>query len=70
MIINWVDRFRVSSLDILKPCKRVQKKTLDKRDNKLKNMLIEDSSVDTSAELVKKLEDEILCSIRKLYFIV
>ncbi|WP_455099984.1 hypothetical protein [Peptostreptococcus stomatis] len=43
---------------------------MDKRDNKLKNMLIEDSSVDTSAELVKKLEDEILCSIRKLYFIV
>ncbi len=33
-------------------------------------MLIEDSSVDTSAELVKKLEDEILCSIRKLGFIL
>lgn len=33
-------------------------------------MLIEDSSVDTSAELVKKLEDEISCSIRKLGFIV
>ena len=70
MIINWVDRFCVSSLDALKQCKRVQKKTLDKRDNKLKNMLIEDSSVDTSAELVKKLEDEVLCSIRKLSFIV
>ena len=70
MIINWVDRFCVSSLDTLKACKRVQKKTLDKRDNKLKIILIEDSSVDTSAELVKKLEDEILCSIRKLGFIV
>ncbi|MBF1049979.1 hypothetical protein [Peptostreptococcus sp.] len=70
MIINWVNRFCVSSLDALKPYKRVQKKTLDKRDNKLKNMLIEDSSVDTSAELVKKLEDEISCSIRKLGFIV
>ena len=60
MIANWVNRFRVAGPDALRPHKKGRKKTLDKSDKKSKILPSEKSSVDTSAEHVKELEDELL----------
>ena len=60
MIANWVNRFRAAGPDVLRPHKKGRKKTLDKSDKKSKILPSEKSSVDTSAEHVKELEDELL----------
>ena len=59
MIVNWVKRFRVAGPDALKPHKKGRRKTLEKPEKKSSALPIE-SPVDTSAEHVKELEDELL----------
>ena len=59
MITNWVNRFRAAGPDALRPHKKGRKKTLDKSKN-TKIVPLEEPSVDTSAEHVKELEDELL----------
>lgn len=60
MITNWVNRFRVAGPDALRPRKKGRKKTLNTFDDNTQNKPVEESSVDTSAEHVKELEDELL----------
>ena len=59
MIANWVNRFRVSGPEALRPHKKGRRKTLEKPEKKTSALPIE-SPVDTSAEHVKELEDELL----------
>ena len=59
MIVNWVKRFRVAGPDALRPHKKGRRKTLEKPEKKSSTLPIE-SPVDTSAEHVKELEDELL----------
>ena len=59
IISNWVNRFRVAGLDALRPHKKGRRKTLEKPEKKSSTLPIE-SPVDTSAEHVKELEDELL----------
>ena len=60
MISNWVNRFRVAGPDALRPRKKGRKRKLynSKIDSKAKQT--EERIVDTSAERVKELEDELL----------
>ena len=60
MIVNWVNRFRAAGPDALRPRKRGRKKTLDKPKIDNKPIIQENSVIDTSAEHVKELEDELL----------
>lgn len=60
MIVNQVNRFRVAGPDALRPRKKGRKKTLNTSDDNTQNKLVEESSVDTSAEHVKELEEELL----------
>ena len=60
MITNWVNRFRVAGPDALRLRKKGRKKTLDKPKKDIKTQVQEDRTVDTSAEHVKELEDELL----------
>ena len=60
MISKWVNRFRIAGPDALRPHKKGRKKTLDKIDSNGQSKHIEVSSIDTSAEHVKELEDELL----------
>ena len=58
MIVKWVNDFRIAGPDALRPKKKGRKKTLgaDKKSDFAKQ--VEDIPVDTSAEHIKKLEDE------------
>ena len=60
MIVNWVSRFRAAGPDALRPHKKGRKKTLDKPKINTKILEPEERIVDTSAEHVKELEDELL----------
>ena len=60
MIANWVSRFRAAGPDALRPHKKGRKKTLDKPKIDIKAQEVEERIVDTSAEHVKELEDELL----------
>lgn len=60
IIANWVRRFRVAGPDALRPHKKGRKKSLDKPKQDTKIHLQEEKMIDTSAEYVKKLEDELL----------
>lgn len=60
MITNWVNRFRAAGPDALRSHKKGRKKTLDKLDNTPKAVPLEEPSIDTSAEYVRELEDELL----------
>lgn len=60
MITNWVSRFRAAGPDALRPRKKGRKKTLNTTNGNTQNKPVEESSVDTSAEHVKELEDELL----------
>ena len=60
MIANLVNRFRAAGPDALRPHKKGRKKTLNKSVENSKIVPLEESSVDTSAEHVKELEDELL----------
>ena len=59
-ITNWVNRFRAAGPDALRPRKKGRKKTLNTSDGTTPNNPVEESSIDTSAEHVKELEDELL----------
>ena len=60
MITNWVNRFRIAGPDALRPHKKGRKKTLDKSKINNKSQEAEEKTIDTSAEHVKELEDELL----------
>ena len=60
MIASWVNRFRVAGPDALRPRKKGRKKALDKPKISNTQKLQEEVAVDTSAEHVKELEDELL----------
>ena len=59
-ISRWVEIFRVAGPDGLRPRKKGRKKTLDKPAKNNNFQLLEEKSIDTSAEHVKELEDELL----------
>ena len=60
MIANWVNRFRISGPDALRPHKKGRKKALDKPQKNINVQPCEETVVDTSVEHVKELEDELL----------
>ena len=60
LIVKWVNDFRIAGPDALRPKKKGRKKTLDIKEFKKPSNPIEVKSVDTSAEHVKELEDELL----------
>ena len=60
MIANWVNRFRAAGPDALKSRKKGRKKTLDKPKIDIKAQEAEERIVDTSAEHIRELEDELL----------
>lgn len=63
LITRWVNDFRNSGTDGLRPKKKGRKKTLDKMtkgNDKTKNISSLETSIDTSAEHIKELEDELL----------
>ena len=60
MIANWVNRFRAAGPDALRPRKKGRKKTLDKPKIDIKAQEAEERIVDTSAEHIRELEDELL----------
>ena len=60
MISKWVEAFRVAGPDALRPRKKGRKRTLDMPKKDTVVQPLEDCSVDTSAEHVKELEDELL----------
>ena len=61
MITKWVNDFRIAGLDALRPKKKGRKKSLNST-KKAKTVVqpVDETSVDTSAEHVKQLEDELL----------
>ena len=59
-ISRWVETFRVAGPDGLRPRKKGRKKTLDKPAKNNNFQLLEEKSINTSAEHVKELEDELL----------
>jgi len=60
MLVKWVNDFRIVGPDALRPKKKGRKKSLDSISNKKNTPSTEKVSVDTSAEHVKQLEDELL----------
>ena len=60
LINRWVNDFRISGPDALRPKKKGRKKTLDTSEVKRISKGTEEKPVDTSAEHVKELEDELL----------
>ena len=60
LIVKWVNDFRVAGPDALRPKKKGRKKTLDIREVKSSSKSNEEKPVDTSAEHIRELEDELL----------
>ena len=60
LITRWVNDFRIADPDALRPKKKGRKKTLDTRELKKPSQSNEGKPVDTSAEHVKELENELL----------
>ena len=60
LIARWVNDFRIAGPDALRPKKKGRKKTLDIKEFKKPLKANEENPVDTSAEHVKELEDELL----------
>ena len=60
LITKWVNDFRIAGSDALRPKKKGRKKILNESDKKTSNKSTETTPVDTSAEHVKQLEDELL----------
>ena len=58
---KWVNDFRIAGPDALRPKKKGRKKSLDSKiKNKTTVQTVDETTVDTSAEHVKQLEDELL----------
>ncbi len=60
LITKWVNDFRIAGPDALRPKKKGRKKSLKSSDNKERTTINETASVDTSAEHIKQLENELL----------
>jgi transposase len=60
VIAAWVNRYRIAGPDALRPQKKGKNKTLDKSKIDCKSIKPEEHIVDTSAEHVKELEEELL----------
>ena len=60
LITKWVNDFRIAGPDALRSHKKGRKKTLDTPTKKKEAQPVEITPVDTSAERVKELEDELL----------
>ena len=60
LIARWVNDFKIAGPDGLRPKKKGRKKILDIRESEKSSETIEERPIDTSAEHVKKLEDEVL----------
>ena len=60
LIARWVNDFRIAGPDALRPKKKGRKKTLDIRELKKPSKSSGEKPVDTSAEHVRELEDELL----------
>ena len=60
LIARWVNDFRIAGPDALRPKKKGRKKTLDMKEFKKPCKSNEEKPVDTSAEHIKELEDELL----------
>ena len=60
LISKWVNDFRIAGPDALRPKKKGRRKTLDTSEVKKISKATEEKPVDTSAEHVKELEDELL----------
>ena len=60
IIVRWVNDFRSAGPDALRPKKKGRKKSLNSKDTTKIITPNETDSVDTSAEHVKQLEDELL----------
>ena len=60
LLVKWVNDFRIAGPEALRPQNKGRKKTLDIKEFKKPSNPIEVKSVDTSAEHVKELEDELL----------
>ena len=58
-ICKWVNDFQIAGPDALRPQKKGRKATLDAK-KKTTAQFVEETTVDTSAEHVKQLEDELL----------
>ena len=60
ILVKWVNDFRIAGPDALRPRKKGRKKALNSNDNTKRTTSNETVSVDTSAEHVKQLENELL----------
>ena len=60
LIAKWVNDFRSAGPDALRPKKKGHKKTMDIKELKKPSKPIEERAVDTSAEHIRELEDELL----------
>lgn len=61
MLNKWVNDFRIAGPDALRPKKKGRRKSLgSKKEIKTANLIVDETPVDTSAEHVKQLEDELL----------
>ena len=60
LIARWVNDFKIAGPDALRPKKKGRNKTLDTRELKKPSQSNEEKPVDTSAEHIKELEDELL----------
>ena len=60
ILVKWVNDFRIAGPDALRPRKKGRKKALNSKDNTKRTTSNETVSVDTSAERLKQLEDELL----------
>ena len=58
LVARWVNDYRISGPDALRPKKKGRKKTLDIQEFKKPSKSDEEKPVDTSAEHIKELEDE------------
>lgn len=60
LITNWVNRFHISGPGSLRPRKKGHRKTLDNLKKNTAVQPVEETTVDTNAEHIKELEDELL----------
>ena len=60
LLTKWVNDFRITGSDALRPKRKGRKKSLKSSDNSYSNEQPELKSSDTSAEHIKQLEDELL----------
>ena len=61
LLAKWVNDFRIAGPDALRPKKKGRKKSLDSKiKNKTTVQTVDETTVDTSAEHVKQLQDELL----------